>query len=257
MSTNQPFRLRDLGRLARLGVAGLVLTIIGGAAASGLYLNMHHGGRDLQPGLTVNDVRAHYHGVRSRAPLLDALESGHPEDLDEASREILLAWLTGDPARLSREYDNLDLGADAPAEIMAVSCLECHGRSSTGSDAYPQLPLEYWDDVEAVALSTDIQPVDGQVLAASTHAHALGMGAVGVAVALLALLTGWPARLTGALVAVTGVGLAADIGGWWLTREVVGFAYMVVAGGFMYTGGMTLLCVLVLADLCVPRKKPD
>lgn len=254
------FRLRDLGFFARLGVAGLVLTIIGGAIASGMYLAMHHGGRDLQDGLTVNDVRAHYHGVQSRAPLIEALEGGHPDEidggvLDDASRTILLSWLRGEAAQLSRQFDNLDLGADAPAEIMAVACLDCHSRSASGENAYPEMPLEYWDDVESVAISTAIQPVDGEILAASTHTHALGMGAVGVAIVLLALLTCWPARLIGVVVAATGVGLVTDIGGWWLTREMAEFAYLVVVGGVLYNGGLTVLSVLILLDLCMPKKK--
>lgn len=168
------FRLRELGVLARLGIAGLVLTMLGGTAASGLYLQMHHHDRDQRDGLTIDDVRAHYHGIVSPSPLLESLESGHPETLPDRERDLLIEWLRGEPSALSGQYDNLDLGIDAPAEIM-VSCLDCHARSSTGEDAAPEIPLEYWDDVYNLAISTDIRPVDGEILAASTHTHALGI----------------------------------------------------------------------------------
>jgi hypothetical protein len=250
---DHPLRLRSLGLLARLGVAAFVLVAIGGAAASGLYLYMHHEERDERPGLTLDDVKAHYHGIVSPAPLLESLESGHPEDLADRDRDILVNWLRGDAGALSQQYDSLDLGADAPAEIIAVSCLACHARSSTGPDAAPGIPLEYWDDVEALSISRDVQPVPTDILAASTHTHALGMASIGIAIALLGLLTSWPTRLVGALVGLTGVGLLVDLSGWWITREVAEYAVVVTIGGTVFTSGMTLIGVLVLADLCMPR----
>ena len=143
--------------------------------------------------------------------------------------------MTGDPARLSPTYDSLDLGADAPAEIIAVSCLDCHARSSEGEHAAP-----------------GVRPMPLEVLANSTHTHALGMSAIGIALSLLALLTSWPRVIVGAVIGLTGVGLALDISGWWITRAVSDWAYVVIAGGAAYTGGLSLLGVLVLADLCMP-----
>ena len=253
---DHPLRLRRLGPPGRLGVAGLAVTAIAGAAASGMYLAMHHEERDERSGLTVDDVRAHYHGIVSEAPLLASLRTGHPEelgaDLADRDRELLIDWLTGDPARLSPTYDSLDLGADAPAEIIAVSCLDCHARSSEGEHAAPGVPLEYWDDVEALSISREVRPMPLEVLANSTHTHALGMSAIGIALSLLALLTSWPRVIVGAVIGLTGVGLALDISGWWITRAVSDWAYVVIAGGAAYTGGLSLLGVLVLADLCMP-----
>ncbi len=247
--------LCELSLLARLGVAGLVIVAIGGTAASGLYLYMHHEERDEREGLTIDDVKAHYHGIVSEAPLLVSLEAGHPKTLEARDRELLIEWLRGDPATMSQTYDNLDLGEDAPAEIIAMSCLDCHARSSTGEGVAPEIALEYWDDVEALAISRDLQPVPLEILAASTHTHALGMSAIGIAIALLSLMTRWPRWLVGTVVAVTGVGLTADLAGWWLTRMDESFAYMVVAGGAGYGGGMTLLGVLIMLDLIWPRFK--
>ncbi len=249
------FRLRELGVLARLGIAGLVITMLGGTAASGVYLHMHHGDRDQREGLTIDDVRAHYHGIVSPSPLLESLESGHPETLGDRDRALLVEWLGGDPASLSLRYDDLDLGADAPAEIIAVGCLECHARSSSGNESAPEIPLEYWDDVYELAISKDIRPVDGEILAASTHTHALGMASMGIAIAVLALLTSWPRVLVSMLLAGTGLGLVADIGGWWLTRMNDAFAVVVVAGGLLFSGGLSLLSLLVLVDLLLPKPK--
>ncbi len=260
------FKLRMLGPLARLGVAGLVLTMLGGTAASGIYLYMHHEERDERAGMTIDDVKAHYHGIVSPAPLLEALEAGHPSELPppegreqwltDDDRQRLIDWLRGDSARLNQDYDNLELGMFAPAEIMAVSCIDCHARNATGEHAAPDIPLEYWDDVRSVAISRTVQPVSAEILAASTHTHALGMSSMGIAMALLALLTMWPRIVTGPVIALTGIGLAVDIGSWWLTRQYEEFAYAVVAGGGMFSAGMVLLSLIVLADLCLPNPKP-
>jgi hypothetical protein len=129
-------------------------------------------------------------------------------------------------------------------------------RSSSGPEAAPDIPLEYWDDVQALAVSRNVQPVPLEILAASTHTHALGMAAIGGVIGLLGLLTSWPRRLVGLVVGAMGVGLMLDLGGWWLTRMEPGFAVMVVAGGTAYTGGLSLLGLLVLVDLCLPAKKP-
>ena len=247
-------RLRELHACARVGIACLVLVVLGGTTAAGVYMAMHHANRDERPKLTLDDIRAHYHGVVSRAPLLVALESGHPEDLDPADRDALLDWLRG--GSLSLDYDNLDLGDRAPAEIMAVSCLNCHARSATGDNAIPDMPLEYWDDVQTLAVSRDIKPVPTEVLAASTHAHALGLGSLVLVVCLLGVMTSWPRRLIAPLVFLAGFGLLADLASWWLARLADPFIYVIVGGGFVFNAAVIALGLLVLVDLMRPGPAP-
>ncbi|MFG0285930.1 MAG: hypothetical protein ACF8R7_16050 [Phycisphaerales bacterium JB039] len=252
------FRLRDLGIMAKVGVACLVLTLLGGAAVAGWYLRMHHDSRDERAGLTIDDIKAHYHGIVSRAPLLVALEKGHPdelasaEDLPQAERAILLSWLRSD--RISDDYDNLELGANAPAEILAARCVTCHSRRATGEGAHPALPLEFFDDVRSAAFSRDVQPVGTEILAASTHTHALSLATLGLVMSALGLATGWPRWLMGLLVLLCGAGLLGDIGGWWLTRTWVQGAWLVVGAGFVFNAAVGLLGLAALADLVMPRR---
>ncbi len=250
---SQPSHLRTLGLTARLGLSVLVLTLLGGLTVSGIYMAMHHENRDEQPGLTMNDVRGHYAGVNVPSPLLNALENKHPEDQPDTSRQVLIDWLNGD--RISEDYDSLDLGDLAPAEIIATDCLSCHSRQSTGEDAYPDLPLDYFDDVRAVAYSVDIRPVGLEVLAASTHTHAISLSVMALASSGLLLLTGWPRKLINPLILLTALGLAADLGGWWLARVNPSVVPMIVVGGAAFAGGVALSLLLVIADLWRPVKR--
>ena len=246
-------QLRTLGVTARLGLTVLVLTLLGGLMVSGIYMAMHHENRDEQPGLTMNDVRGHYAGVNVPSPLLSALERNHPEEQPEASRQILIDWLKSD--RISEDYDSLDLGDLAPAEIIASDCLSCHSRQSTGEDAYPQLPLDYFDDVRAVAFSQDIRPVGLEVLAASTHTHAISLSVMALVSSGLLLLTGWPRRLVNPLILVTALGLVCDLSGWWLARVMDGIVPMIVVGGFVFAAGVVLSLLMVVGDLWWPVKR--
>jgi len=231
----------------------LVLTLLGGLAVSGIYMAIHHENRDEQPGLTLNDVRGHYAGVNVPSPLLGALEREHPETQADASRQVLIDWLKGD--RISEDYDSLDLGDLAPAEIIAADCLSCHSRQSNGEDACPDLPLDFYDDVTAVAYSIDIRPVDTEVLAASTHTHAISLSVMAMASSGLLLLTGWSRRIVNPLILLTALGLAADLSGWWLARVSPGVVPMIVAGGFIFASGVGLSLLLVIGDLWRPVKR--
>ncbi len=245
--------LRPLGFSARLGLTLIVLTLLGGLTVSGIYMAMQHENRDERPGLTMDDIRGHYAGVNVPSPLLGAIERGHPEDQSDEARQILIDWLKGD--RISEDYDSLDLGDLAPAEIIASDCLSCHSRQSTGPESYAQLPLDYFDDIRAVAFSRDIRPVGVQVLAASTHTHAISLAVLALAAGGLLLMTGWPGGLTNVLVLLMGVGLACDLSGWWLARINGEVVPLIVVGGFVFAASVGLSLVLVIADLWRPGKR--
>lgn len=248
-------RLHSFGIGVRLGVTLLVVTILGGYAVSGVYLKWEYENRDERAGLTVDDVRGAYHGVRSISPLITALEEGHPEelghDLGDREREVLLEWLRGD--RISEQYDSLELGAYAPAEIIAADCLECHARGSTGEHASP-LSLEYWDDVEAVAYSREVSPKAVRVVAASTHAHAPTMALVLLMIGALSVMTRFRPGFVGFCFALGAAALLADMSGQWLARRAEVFVWAIVGGGFAYVASVGVLGLLVIAECWLPTR---
>ena len=252
MSAELP-RLRSFGMGARLGIAALAVVLLAGLAASGAHMRSHYENRDEQPGFTTSDLVGNYHGMSSRAPLLTALERGHPNDLDvefsAAEREALLKWLRSD--NLSADYDNLDLGDEAPAEIIAFACLDCHSRASEDALA-KAIPLEFWDDVAGLAISREINPTPPDILIMSMHTHALSLGTMSLMVALLALMTSFPRRLMGLGICITGVALAADFAGWWITRSMPSGVWIVVVAGTLYSGVSGLLLLAILVDALRP-----
>jgi hypothetical protein len=252
------FRLRELPLAARVALALLMLVELGGYLASGAHLREHHEARDERAGLTLTDLVGAYHGVNSGSDLIRALERGHPADLEsaapleQAQRELLLGWLHSN--RISEDYDSLDLGDDAPAEILAQACMQCHSNAADGERRAEPF-LDYWDDVRQVAFSRDIAPTDAKVLLASTHTHAIALATVTLLLCGLMLLTRVPHRAQDALVLGASAGLAVDLAAWWLARGSAGFVYAIVAGGVLHAGCMALMMVAITIDLFAPRSR--
>jgi len=255
--------MRQLHPAGKCGMTCLILVMLAGFAASLAQIHFHHQNRDERPGLSMDDIRGAYHGVRTTAPLISALRRNHPaelslkpaEELAPADREILLTWLGGD--RISEDYDNLDLGDAAPAEILDRCCVRCHQAQATGEDACPEVPLMFWPDVEAVAFSRDINPTSIEILITSTHTHALTLAALTIVTALLAMASGLPRRLAGTMLGLIGLGLIADIAGQWLARPVEAFVWAIVIGGAVYGVLTTLLLLLIAIDLWLPPHEGD
>ncbi len=246
-------QLRDLPAGARIGISALVLVLGVGIAASLSHLYDHYQNRDERPGLTLDDLEGAYHGLDRPSLLLTTLEAGHPDQLDGEARRILTDWLRSD--RVVESYDDLDLGDFAPAELIAAHCLECHSRKATTQDGIGErIPLDYFDDVKTLAFSQRIEPTPAAVLAASTHAHALSLASLSLIVSALAWGTAFPRRVVSFAIAMVGLGLLGDIGGWWLARELPAATGLVVGAGAVYNGGTGLILIGVLFDLWRPRR---
>lgn len=248
------FTLRELPAGARVGLTALVLVFFIGLCASGYHLVEHHQNRDEQPGVSLADLEGAYHGVQTTSPLLEALERGHPDTLLAAERQTLLTWLRG--TRISEDYDSLELGDAAPAELLATRCLSCHSRSAVqGEHKAARFALEYWEDVSRIAFSKRIEAVPLKILAASTHAHALSLAAMSVVIGALLLATRFPSWMRSGLCGLAGLSLFADLAGWWLARGSSAWIAPIVAAGALYAASTALSLALVLFELWAPRRR--
>jgi hypothetical protein len=248
INVNGGFRLRQLGWFGRLGVAGVVLTLLGGLAASAAYVHMFHGKRDGRAGLSMTDLMGSYHGIDAPAPLLRSLEEGHPDELPAHERAALIEWLRG--GRVAQLYDSIDLGEMAPAELIADRCLTCHARRAADEHAIARtIPLDYWDDVSRMAFAMKIDPPPMEILVLTTHTHALSLATISGMTMLLLVFTSWPRRVVGALIGVAGLALLVDVGAWWLARVHAGFVYAIAAAGVTYLAVTAAAQLAILADL--------
>jgi hypothetical protein len=248
------FTLRSLPWAARFSLSCLVLVLLGGFAASAIHLIWHHENRDERKGLSIDDIRGAYHGVQTRAPLLVALERNHPPELPAAERQALEAWLKG--GRISEEYDSLDKGDMAPAEIISRSCLKCHAAAATeGGGIGKTIPLEYLDQVTRLASSREVRPTDLKILAASTHTHAISLGLVSIVVCGLLWATRWPRWLVSTLIVLVSVNLLVDLAAWWLSRSEGSLVGAIIVAGGLFNGCTVLALLAILADLWRPARR--
>lgn len=263
----ESFRLRSLPATARLALTCLLVVLGGGIAASLQHVVDHHQNRDSKPGVSLDDIKGAYHGVQVEAPLLAALERNHPESLPAAQREFLKDWLLGkqDPVtkkrpkdgnpRLVEDYDSLDLGDSAPAEILAKNCLGCHSRKAPEAQAVAKkLPLDYLDDVKKIAFEKKIDPPPVAILTNSTHAHALSLGTMSTVLGLLLMGTRWPKWLSGGVFLVAAAALLADLSCWWIARTREPAVYVLIVAGGAYAATTVVSLLLVLADLWAPKR---
>ncbi len=263
-SDSPRFRLCDLGIAVKLGLTGLLLVLGGGLVASAAHLWLHHENRDEVPGVSLNDIRGAYRGVEIRAPLLVSLEGGHPDNLSADDRKVLIDWLNG--GRISTDYDNLDLGDKAPAEIIASSCVSCHSEKAAAKDPVAaKTPLDTFDQVKRLAFTKKIDPPPTRILVLSTHAHALSLGTMSLVIGGLLLCTRLPRLITSWSCMLMGLALAADIAAWWLVRKDISVGgmkigtswciYLIVIAGGIYNALSGLSLVLIFLDAWFPRLK--
>ncbi len=257
-----PLSLRGLSCFARLGLTCMLLTVLGGLAASAMHVVHHYENRDELPELSFQDFEGAYRGVRAISPLIVALENGHPSELGseyadslpEADRAFLLEWLKSD--RISEDYDNLDLGDLSPAEIIDQSCLECHARTPPANTTAPQsISLEYWDDVKKVAFSRTIHPTSPEILITSTHTHALGMASLALIIALMLMISSYPKWYRHGCVFVIGVALALDLGSWWIARVWIGGVWIMLIAGLFFGVSITLSTLSLMLEVWLPAAK--
>ncbi len=256
------FRLCDLPVGVRIGLIGLVLTLGGGLIASWYYMYLHYSPRDgNKEELSYVDVASAYHKMKIPAPLIVALERDHPdeltdEDMPAAEREALLKWLGGEASSIMREFENEALEELMPADIVFNRCVACHDEDPQNAEhPYPELPLYTPAEVQAVAISRDIEPTPERILAASTHAHALALAVQTMLVIGLLLGTRLPRFVVSIAAILLGFGLLLDVGSWWLARSNEVYVYVIFGAGGVFNSISALSLGLILVDLLVPRFK--
>jgi len=249
------FRLRRMGLSLRVAATILLIILGGGYAAAVQHMFDHYENKDERPGMSMDDVTGSFHGVNSEATMIVAINTTMREHLTDGEHAALLEWLQG--SRISEDYDNLDLGENAPADIIDRNCLDCHSRNAQKGDGIgARMPLEYWDDIKPLAFSKQFDPVPLEILTISTHTHALSMGMVTALTALLFLGTGWSCRWRNRIIALTFLALLADLSSWWLARWCEPFCTVLIVAGGVYGALLVVQLVGTFIDIWFGRLAP-
>ncbi len=250
-------KLCNLPLLAKIGLSGLLITFGGGLLASFITLQNHYENRDERRGLTKDDITAAYAGLQTPSPLMAVVDGRHPKvdlpvELKPDAAATLRKWLLAD--RQSENFDNFDFADPTPKDILAASCVSCHGPQ--GQDASARaLALDRWESVTKVAFARKIERTPDKIKAISTHVHATAMATMSVAICGLALVASFLRKLSILLIGLTGAALAVDIGAWWLAPSFPWTVYLIIGGGAIYNLGTGLLLVLIFVSTWLPRER--
>lgn len=246
------FRLRDFGFFQRVGLTGVLACLAVGQLAGLSHMREHFDRRDDRPGFTVDDIKSAYHGLDAPSPLLAALNGNHPpfpQSLKPADKEVLTKWLTS--GKIEQDYDNPDLGAASPKEIIAASCLQCHSAKADATKAKPPV-LDTPADIKKVAFSRQVLPTPPDKVVVSIHAHASSMALMALAVMTLAAFSRWPRFFTGLLSAGCGLGLAGEFAGMWFAHNDERWINVLLYAGGAFHACFALLTLLTFLDLWFP-----
>ncbi len=254
------FRLRELPWAVRVGLTLTVVTLAGGYFASLAYLNAHYAKKDEQPGLSMDDLVASFHGIQQPSPLKEAVfgEHGRTHAPLDAERALLEDWLQGQ--RIPEQYDEIADGQElAPADILDMRCVTCHQRNpdseKLAAGDVSETPLDNWPDVKKVAFSREFLPVPSEILLVSTHTHAPSLALIALLTSALFWFSRAPRSWRGGLFAICTLGLVMDLSCMWLARIHPAFVPGIVMGGALFGLGLGAQWLGTVLELWLPRPR--
>jgi len=270
-------RLSRLTLPAKLLVTLFLLIVGPGYLFGTANIMLQHQDADLEPGLTVDDLRRTFHGLEKQVTpdaeitvnsvMLEQVRPGGEmrEFLDEGGEPAvrsLISWLE-DEAK-EADFDRAALtGPDdpSPRDVIAAHCIECHHANggdmedlpfAADSDAAPDYAMVY--EVaepeitrhEAGPQTRTLAPTNLKKLVHITHAHILAIPVFTLLVGVLFLMTGFGPRLKLILAPLPMLAVLLDIGSWWAARAFEPFIYLIAGSGAVFGGAYALqiLCIL-------------
>jgi hypothetical protein len=275
--TWESFRLAQLSFAGKLTVTLFLLIVGPGYLFGTANILLKHQNADGEPGLTVDDLRATFHGLTktfkpedkrivNSAMLKQVLPGGEMREyLDkggEPAVRTLTKWLEN--AALKEEFTKpglVEAGDPTPQQVIQAQCIECHNADGGDMEEIPyaadaEAEPEY-DLVMATAKpnfktetsgeqTIEIKPTSEARLVHITHVHVLTMPVFSFLVAALFLMTGVPQVLKTLVAPLPLLAVFLDIGSWWAARYFEPFIYVIGAAGGLFgaTYALQILCVL-------------
>lgn len=269
------YRLGALPFYAKVTLT-LFLVLVGGGylvATGNVYYK--HNEADLVPGMSLDDLRAAFHGmdqevteerhkdsemlkmVAPGGPMRRFLDKGGP-----AAVETLMSWLEdGAPREKFTEAGAYVEGGPSPQAVIKNQCVECHHAAggemkdvpyATDADSLPQYTMVIVEAEPEVTTSSQVMhlsPPGIAELVHTTHAHILTIPVFTLAMALLFMGTGWGPKTKLILMPLPMLATLLDIASWWLARPIEPFIYLTAAAGALFALSFGLQVLLVFGAL--------
>ncbi|OHB78587.1 MAG: hypothetical protein A2W31_00550 [Planctomycetes bacterium RBG_16_64_10] len=273
----------DSVRLARLTLPAkwlitLFLLLVGpGYLCGTANIYLQHQDADLEPGLTLDDLRRTFHGLEKRvtpaatssvnSTMLTQVRPGgemreHLERGGAAAIRALVTWLEQGAAEEHFAQDGLAQAGDPSAkDVIAAQCIECHNADGGEMEDIPyaataQAEPEYKlvlvmakPEIDRRAAQSELlvlAPTGVKELVHITHAHILTIPVFTLIVGTLFLGTGFGPGLKLILTPLPMLAVLLDISSWWLARFAEPFVYVIAASGAVFgvTYGLQILAIL-------------
>ena len=280
-----PARLASMSLPAKLTVT-LFLALVGGGylvALANIYA--HHHDADLDPKMSIDDLRRVYHGLsktvtseaRKSRPsemlkkvspggkMRKNLEAGGPEAI-----RALMGWLEGGVKEADFARPELFLPGDPSAQqVIAKCCVRCHN-AADGEEADkpwakdkqspPQftmvakfaLPRE--GPTETKTETVYLAPTDWKELVQITHAHVFTIPVFTLIVAGLFLLTGLGPKVKLVIGPLPMLAVLGEVAGWWLARPFEPFIILIATTGAVFGTSLAFQILCVFGSMWFGRK---
>ncbi|MHB0955427.1 MAG: hypothetical protein ACYC6N_14235 [Pirellulaceae bacterium] len=281
----ETFRLARLSLAAKLMIT-LLLLIIGPGYLFGMAnIFFKHQNADGEPGLTIDDLRATFHGLTKtfqpedkkivNSLMLKQVRPGGDmrEYLDQGGEPAvrgLITWLENSAKEDEFAKPGLANPADPSAQqIIKAHCVECHNADGGDMEDVPYAATAESEPEYTLVMVTAkpeitiepsglqtlvIKPASDARLVHVTHAHVMTVPIFIFIVGVLFLMTGIPQSIKLLLGPLPLLAVLLDISSWWIARYVEPFIFVIAATGAVLGATYALQIVCVLGSMWFGRR---
>jgi len=271
----RPIRLANLPLAAKVMLTLFLLLVGAGYLVAMANIYEQHHDADLDPRLSLDDIRRVYHGMNrtvtgetrlsTPSPLLRMVSPGgkmrpHLEEGGEPAIRALVSWLQDGANEATFTQAALyHAGDPAAQDVLLRHCIRCHNLQGDKSDVpFAQSPSSRPQYAMVARFATPVPdttaqnaqtlylaPTSLRDLVLTTHLHILTIPVFTLIVGTLFLLTGLPSKVKLVLGPLPMLAVCCDIGSWWLARPFEPFIYVIAAAGAVFGAsfGAQVLCV--------------
>jgi hypothetical protein len=271
------FRLSELSVPAKITATAFLLLIGSGYLVAVTKIYVWHNMADGTPGLSMDDLRAVYHGLikaippearqKPISPMLKEVSAGgkmrkHLLKGGDPAKWALIGWLEQGAMRETFDKPGKSHNQDIPSpqQVIADLCIKCHNAADGEEREIPYSPdtktAPQYALVAKKALTPPVSPeneinyfdaISEKELLHITHAHILSIPVFVLLVAVMFLHTGLAPWFKLIISPLPMIATCVEFACWWLARSWEPAVYGIAAAGAVFgiALGVQILCAFV------------